>query len=91
MYWVDLYILLLKNLVTLYEGSCVLSITDLIGLFPLCVFMYALILRAVGFMFSRYLRVFFFTMSSHFCIAFLIVSDKILLGLYITSLCYFLV
>jgi len=55
-----LYILLFKNLAILYEGGCVLSITGLIGLISLCVFMYALILGVVGFMFSRYLRVFLF-------------------------------
>jgi hypothetical protein len=61
------FILLFKNLAILYEGACVLSITGLIGLFSLCVFMYALILGAVGFIFSRYLRLFFSIRSSHFC------------------------
>jgi len=71
MYWVDLCILLFKNLVILYEGACLLSITGLIFLFSLCVFMYALILGAVGFMFSRYLRAFFSVRSSHFVHRFL--------------------
>ena len=75
--WVHLCILLFKDLAILYEGDCVLSITVLIGLFFVR-FMYALILSAVGFMFSRYLRVIISTRSSHFCIVFVVVSDKIL-------------
>jgi hypothetical protein len=53
------FLLVFKNLAILYEGACVLSITGLIGLFSLRDFMYALILGAVGLIFSRYLHLFF--------------------------------
>jgi len=57
---------LLRNLVTLYDGVCVLFIKGQIGLSSLCVFMYALIIGAVCFIFIKYLCLPFSTSVSHF-------------------------
>jgi len=52
--------------VTLYDGVCVLFIKGQINLSSLCVFMYALSMGAVGFIFIRYLCLPFSTSVSHF-------------------------
>jgi len=49
----------------------VLSVTGLMGLLFLCVFIYALILGAVGFMFNMYLDLLLSIMFMHFFYSFL--------------------
>jgi hypothetical protein len=55
---------LLRNLVILHDGACV--ITGRMGSSSLCVFIYAFRLGATGFIFNKYLRLPFSMSVSHF-------------------------